>query len=454
MKLYYILVGIIIVLIVALAVVSLQPSRVTTVTVTHTTTTTVTTVATTTPAPTTSPTPAKEKVIKIGLAAPLSGRSAYTGDQQRKGAIMAVEEINAQGGIKLKDGYYKIELVIGDDESKPATGVSVFEKFVTQDKVALVMGEVNSDVALAMMDVSAKYKIPYISLGCSSDALTKKLLSDPEKYKYYIRMTPYSGEAYGKAAVVFLEDAISKGWFEITNRKVAIIAENTAFGIENAKAFKEYAKEGGWEVVVDELFSPDQEDFTSILLKVRDTKAEVIWMIGTSPGAAAALTKQFQAMKLRTYFIGIFIIQVPSYIDLVGNLSDGLVWTLNSLWSDKVPRVKKFMEKFEARWGEKPISNAGLTYDTLMMIKKALEKVGEVDADKFIEAFLDQTYEGSTGYYVWDKERHCPQWGPDKVPSSFGQIQWEGDKYHHEFLWPIQFFPDAKFKQPWWFPKG
>jgi branched-chain amino acid transport system substrate-binding protein len=393
-------------------------------------------------------------VIKIGLSTPLSGGSAYTGDQQRKGAIMAVEEINAQGGIKLKDGYYKVELVVGDDESKPATGVSVFEKFATQDKVNIVIGEVNSDVVLAMMDVSAKYKIPYISLGASSDALTKKFLSNTDKYKYYIRMTPYSEEAYGKASVVFLEDAISKGWFKITSKKVAVIAEKTAYGIDNANAFKRYAKEKGWEIVVDELFPTDQEDFTPILLKVRDSGAEVIWMIGTSPGAAAALTKQFQAMRLKTYFLGVYVVQLPAYINLVGNSSDGLVWALNSLWSDKVPRVKEFMEKFKARWGEASISNAGLTYDTIMMIKKALEKVGEIDPDKFIEAFLNQEYEGSTGYYVWNKTLHCPEWGPDRVPSSFGQIQWEGGSYHHEFLWPIKFFPDAKFKQPWWFPKG
>jgi branched-chain amino acid transport system substrate-binding protein len=395
-------------------------------------------------------TPVKEKVIKIGVSTPLSGPSAYAGDQQRKGAILAAEEINAAGGIKLKDGFYKIELIIADDESKPEVGVSVFERFVTQENVQIVIGQVNTPVALAVMDVSAKYKVPYISLGPSTDVLTDKYLSDIVKYKYYIRMTPLSAHAYANGSAMFLEYAISKGWFNVKEKKLAILGEDTDYGIGNSKAFKEVAENTGWKVVVYEIYKRDQEDFTPILLKIKDRGAEVVWYIGVNPGAAAAFTKQFMAMGIKAYLIGIFIMQNPPYIDLVKDLSHGIVWGLNSLWSSKVPYVREFIEKFKARWREEPLSNAGLAYDTIYMIKQALEKIGEYDPDKFVDAFLSLTYRGSTGYYVWIKKLHCPEFGPDKVPASFAQIQWKNGSYYHEYLWPPQFFPDAKFITPPW----
>lgn len=398
----------------------------------------------------TLPRPMEEKVIKIGLITPLTGASAYAGDQQRKGALLAVEEINAGGGIKLKDGYYKIKLVVDDDESKPEVGVSVFERFVTQEKVDLILGQVNTPVALAVMDVSAKYKIPYISLGPSTDTLTDKFSSDPEKYKYYIRMTPLSRHAYANGSIMFIQYMISKGWFKVRERKIAILGDDTDYGIGNAKAFREAAEDAGWKVVVYEIYKAAQEDFTPILLKIKDSGAEIVWYIGVHPGAAAAFTKQFMAMDIKAYLIGIFIMQNPPYIDLVKKLSHGIIWGLNSLWSPKVPYVSEFITKFKSRWNEEPLSNAGLAYDAIYMIKQTLESIGEYDRDKFVDTFLSSTYHGSTGYYVWIKELHCPEFGPDRIPASFAQIQWEDTTYHHEYLWPPEFFAEAKYITPPW----
>ena len=111
---------------------------------------------------------AADKVVKIGNIEPLSGPSAAVGQQGKFARDMAVEEINAAGGILGK----KIELFIGDTEGKPEKGITALKKLVMEDKVDVLVGEYSSGVSLAMQPFLPNYKIVFVTTGCASLALT------------------------------------------------------------------------------------------------------------------------------------------------------------------------------------------------------------------------------------------------------------------------------------------
>lgn len=95
----------------------------------------------------------QEKIIKIGLIAPLTGPLSYGGNDMKQGALLAVEEINSQGGIKVGDTYYKIELIIEDDDGNPSKATQVMQKLITQDNVFAIVGSYSSSVTLAIQPI-------------------------------------------------------------------------------------------------------------------------------------------------------------------------------------------------------------------------------------------------------------------------------------------------------------
>ena len=127
------------------------------------------------------------QTIKLGVLAPFKTPS---GEDQMNGAKMAVEEINAQGGIMGR----KIELILGNDEYKPEKGVMAFKKFVLEDKCEAVFGSCSSGVAKAVMDQMARYQKLFIPTGAASEALSDLYKSDPKKYKYWFRVMHLSGD--------------------------------------------------------------------------------------------------------------------------------------------------------------------------------------------------------------------------------------------------------------------
>ena len=112
---------------------------------------------------------------KIGVHAPLTGPAAEVGQYIKNGALLAVDDINNKGGVLGR----KIEVVFGDDEAKPEVGVSVFERFMTKDKVDAVIGGLNSSVNIAMQETAAKYDKIFITGGPVSEILTRELRKTP-----------------------------------------------------------------------------------------------------------------------------------------------------------------------------------------------------------------------------------------------------------------------------------
>lgn len=386
--------------------------------------------------------------IRIGIIVPLTGPVAYTGDLQKKGAELAAKEINEAGGILGK----QVKLFFGDTESKPDAGVSVFKRLVDEDKVDLICGGIHSDVALALMDQAATYEIPYLSMGPSSDALTDKYKSDPEKYWMYYRCTPLSTDAYGLAWKEFLDFVINeKGWWTPHNQKYSILVEHTAFGETNGDAFDDYMSDWGWEQVGYEMVPADESDYFSVLTKIKTADPSVLLTVQTSAAACASLTKQFREQQIDALFLSVFVASLGAYKDLAGSDATGVLWNLNSAIGAKLalgdPKATELADAFRAEFGEEPIGNSVGQWEQLYLIKAAYEAAGNdalTDARAFCDAFgtLDVTL---VDRYQFLPE-HLPRWGAEFRPSLVAQIR-EGTDYN---LWPPAIAKEPSWETPPW----
>ena len=229
------------------------------------------------------------EAIKIGVPGPFSGSSAEKGTHLKYGVMLAAEEVNAAGGLMGS----KIELVFADTEAKPEVGVSAYEKLITRDKVSFIVGEVNSHVALAIMDVVAKYQTPTILAIPAADDLGAKVQSDLAKYGcIFMADIPISRMQEG--AFVFLEDAIKSGKLKIKDKTVALVYEDSSWGRIVGKTWKENLEKLGWKVVLEEVTPFKESQYLPIVSKIKKLNPDMVKVELTSLPAGVAITKAIQ----------------------------------------------------------------------------------------------------------------------------------------------------------------
>ncbi len=211
----------------------------------------------------------KANTVRIGVLAPVQ---MPVGHSIINAAKLAAEEINAAGGIQGK----KIELFIGDTESKPEKGITAMKKLVLEEKVDMLVGEYNSGVSLAIQPFVANYKIPFITTGCASIALTDNVKKDYAKYKYFFRDMINSDIRQQKWAFKFLKEFVNG---KLGYKRFAILAENAKWTEDYAPNLKKDLEGVGLEVPFMERFDPDLKDFSPIFSRIKGTNAQWIAQI-------------------------------------------------------------------------------------------------------------------------------------------------------------------------------
>ncbi|MHB1314663.1 MAG: ABC transporter substrate-binding protein [Christensenellales bacterium] len=230
-------------------------------------------VATSAPVATTAQTAAPQgttapavKEVKIGFVWPLTGGSATIGQQHDDGARMAIEEINANGGIKSLGGA-KIVPVVADSETKPDVGSNQVERLITKENVSIVVGCYNSAVTFPASEVAQRYSTPFLSQGGVKNEITER------KYEWVFRINnkaTYDVEEMLKAI------DLCAGENKIEVKTYALIYESTDWGSNNAKIWKQYADKRGWTCVLDEPVTVGQSDMSSQVLKIKQANADLV----------------------------------------------------------------------------------------------------------------------------------------------------------------------------------
>lgn len=204
--------------------------------------------------------------VKIGFVWPLTGGSATIGQQHNDGALMAIEEINANGGVKSMGGA-KIIPVTADSETKPDVGSTQVERLITKENVSIVVGCYNSAVTFPAAEVAQRYSTPFISQGGVKNEITER------GYDWVFRVNnkaTYDVEEMLKGIDLISEEN------GVEMKTYALIYESTDWGSDNAKIWKSFADERGWTCVLDEPVTVGQADMSSQIMKIKKANPDVV----------------------------------------------------------------------------------------------------------------------------------------------------------------------------------
>src|SRR5512143_1832234 len=216
-----------------------------------------------------------QTAIKVGNILPLSGPSASVGLQNKQAQDMAVEEINAAGGIKSLGGA-KIEMIYADSESKPEKAVAEAERLINTEKVNVLTGCWNSAVSYPVSAVAERYGIPFVVPVSVADKITE------QGFKNVFRIAA-KDSWWTRDQFAFLKDIQDETKVKV--KKLAFVYENGEWGKGFAGGWAKLAKDGGYEVVLDEPYPSTTTDMSPIVQKIRRANPDVLMLVSNAADA-------------------------------------------------------------------------------------------------------------------------------------------------------------------------
>ncbi|MCI7035980.1 MAG: ABC transporter substrate-binding protein [Treponema sp.] len=323
--------------------------------------------------------------IKVGGVAPLSGGVAVYGVECKNGIDLAIEEINAAGGINGKT----LEFICEDDEGDPAKSVNAYTKLVTNDGVEYVIGSLTSGCTIALTNLAQNQKILQIAPAATATAVT-------DAGNYIFRacfIDPFQGRVGGKFAFENLSAKKAAILYDIGNDYSVGLTENFE---------SEFTKLGG-SIVSKESYATGDKDFNAQLTKIKAAKPDVVYLPDYY-GTVALIAKQLRAQGIDTPIVG-----ADGWDGLTENAGDEV---LNGYYSNHYaedsdsPAVQKFVGSFKAKYNKSPNSFAALGYDSVYMLKDAILKAGTTDGEKVRAAFETTDGDYVTGHITFDEKRN------------------------------------------------
>jgi branched-chain amino acid transport system substrate-binding protein len=330
------------------------------------------------------------EAVKIGPLLPLTGPLAMAGQTVKKVMAFAVEEVNAEGGIKSLGGA-KLELVFGDNQSKPDIAIAEVERLVEKEKVAILTEAWQSFITLPASQTAERLKTVYYCPVSYADNITER------GFRYTFQQEPKASDV-ARDWVRFLDYANKTPGAKIS--KVGLIYENTDMGQSNAAAARKFLAESGYKLVADLSYPARASDLTSTIAKLKAAEPEVV-LQGSYLGDAILIAKTADRLGLRVPFIDNGNINDPSYIKNIGALAEGKLGI--NMWNKDVPGGKKLFDKYRARYGEDISGIYVLCYQAIWVFKEALEKAASADREAIRNALAAINIPGSKLYLPYEK---------------------------------------------------
>jgi branched-chain amino acid transport system substrate-binding protein len=329
------------------------------------------------------------RVVKIGDIGSKVGVFEGYGKYQSMMIQMAVEELNAKGGVL----GHKIEVVVEDDETKPAPAVRKTEKLILQDEVKLVVGAVSSGATLAMMDVTKKHKtVHWNAVSCAEFMRTTKF------HKYYFSNQPDSRmQANGLAR--YIHDKMGK--------KVYIFYTDYAMGQSDARQFKTALEQLGGEVVGVAGAPLDTKDFSPWFGAINQASPDVLFLAFAGTDSLRLMTQLHSFGMTRKYKLaGIDCFLLQQDLPAIAEPMEGFVQLAHYSPYNPDANMQAFNARFKKKFGVDGNIMAG-AYDGVLFWAAAVEKVKTFDADKVVEALEGMCLEGThVGRQCIRKEDH------------------------------------------------
>jgi branched-chain amino acid transport system substrate-binding protein len=328
--------------------------------------------------------------LKFSIPLPITGPQAKFGEIEKNSYGIAIEEINAAGGIKGR----KVALEFEDSQGKPEVSRAIAEKLIDVKKQPVIFGEYSSSCSKAIAAVAEERKIPYLVVTGATDDITQ------QNYKYVFRMNP-TNAYYASGMISFFKEVVKP-------TSIAILYESSDFGTSGAEDMVKQSEKFPMKVLVKEKYEKGAVDFKPILSKVKAERPDVIYMVSYVMDAAL-LMKQIKELRIdaKLFAGGAAGFAIPEFIQSAKDASEYVVTA--TLWSPQVvyPGAKEFAEKYKKLYKDYPSYHGAEAYSALYIIKDILTKAKSITPDDIrvamkttdmVTAFGPIKFEDKEGY--------------------------------------------------------
>jgi branched-chain amino acid transport system substrate-binding protein len=346
--------------------------------------------------------------IRIGASLSLTGTYAKLGKNQHEGYQLCEKDLNAKGGLLGR----KIQFVVYDDQSMPATAVRLYEKLITEDKVDAIMGPYSSPVTEAAVNVTEKYKKVMVAPLAATTSIFKK-------GRKYIFMVISPAEVYLEGLI---DMAARRGL-----KTVAVVNEDTLFSKAAASGAVELAKKKGMQVVFQEAYPKGNTDFSALLTKLKATNADVL-AAATYFDDAVALTRQMKELNVNPKMYGVTVGgDLPEFYDTLKQNAEYIYGATQWEHTLPYPGNQEWFDTYKKEFSHEPSYHSAAGYAGCLIYAEAAKRANSLDADRVREQLLKLEMRTIFGDYKVDADGF-------QVAHKMVTFQWQKEK--KATVWP------------------
>lgn len=329
-------------------------------------------------------------VIPVGEFASLTGKEAAFGQSSHKGTALAIDEINAAGGVLGK----QLKLIYEDNRSTPGESATIVKKLISRDNVVAILGEVASGRSLEAAPICQENKIPQISPSSTAPRVT-------EMGDYIFRVCfidPFQGTVMAK----FAKDKLKV-------KQVALLYDVAApYSVGLAKYFRERFTADGGTIVIEKSFNSGDKDFKAQLTAIKAANPQGIF-VPCYYTEAALIVVQARQLGINVPIFGGDGWEAPELLQFGGAAMEGTYYSTHYSAEDAAPAVQRFVTKFKAKNNnEVPDAMAALGYDSAYVLADAIKRAGATDGPKLRDALAaTKGFDGVTGKTTIDANRNA-----------------------------------------------
>lgn len=331
--------------------------------------------------------------IIIGHYASMTGGTAVFGTSADEGARLAIDEINAKGGVLGK----KLKLVTEDTQSKPDEAVTAVQKLINQDKVVAMIGEIASSRSIAAAPICQARRIPMLSPASTNPEVTKK-------GSYIFRacfIDPFQGTA--------MADFTMKSEKGPKAKRIAVFYDvKNDYSVGLRDFFKARVTANGGAITGEESYGEGDVDFRAQLTKLKATNPEAIWVPGYYQ-EVGLIIRQARELGITVPFMGGDGWDAETLSQIAGEGINGCFFSNHYSSDDPSPDVQRFVTTYKARYnGKLPDAMAILGYDSILLMADAIQKAGSTDGKAIRDALAKtKDFPGAAGKITIDKDRNA-----------------------------------------------
>jgi branched-chain amino acid transport system substrate-binding protein len=338
--------------------------------------------------------------IILGAAVSLTGNYSTNGKNTQHGYDLAVERINAKGGVKIAGKNYKLKVVYYDDESTPARAAQLVERLINQDGVEYMLGPYSSGLTTAIAPVTEKYKIPMVEANGAALSLFGK------GYKYLFAVLS-STEYYLKSSIALMAEKAPEIGKKPSQVTLAMAFENDPFSRDIRAGVVEEAKKFGMKIVIDDKLPPEINDMAATLTRIKALKPDLLVVSGHEKGATLVV-RQTHEMRVRTPMMATTHCDSARVAETMPEAADGFLcasqWDSGLKYSDKLfGSASDYAKLFEKTYQYAPPYQAAESSAAVQVFADAFQRCQCFDTAKLRDAIAATDMETFYGHIKFDK---------------------------------------------------